>query len=502
MKVIAMYLPQFHRVRENDEWWGEGFTEWTTVRNARPLHDGHEQPKVPFKDNYYDLMSRCTMEWQAELMKKYKVDGICMYHYWFRDGRKILEKPSENLLEWTEIDMPFCFCWANETWARSWSNVREKNTWADTYENNDRRVGDGVLLEQSYGEEQQWIEHFDYLLPFFRDTRYITVDGKPLIVIYRASAIPCLREMVELWRTRALESGLKGLYVIGVWIRETDRHVVDAVLCHEPVRARFSLAGRKPNGMVRLDYDAVWNNILELSGKENTFFGGFVSYDDTPRRGKDGCLIEGGTPDKFACYLTELMAKNEANGKDIVFLNAWNEWGEGMYLEPDARERYGYLEKIADAKARYRNRIEYYRRSLKERRIIDEQAKTLIEEKNKFEHYLNLLDSWMVLREKGICLVNWIIEKGYRNIGIYGYGTLGKHLVRELENSEVVIRFIVDQEKEKVPVGMLAFLPEEQLPEADVLVVTATFYYDDIYHRLKGKGIRNIVSLERIIGEC
>ena len=114
MKVIAMYLPQFHRLRENDEWWGEGFTEWTAVKAAEPLFEGHDQPRVPLNENYYDLLDKKTMEWQSELMKKYSVYGMCFYHYWFKDGRRILEKPAENLLNWNNVDMPFCFSWANE----------------------------------------------------------------------------------------------------------------------------------------------------------------------------------------------------------------------------------------------------------------------------------------------------------------------------------------------------------------------------------------------------
>jgi len=501
MKAIAMYLPQFHRVKENDEWWGEGFTEWTTVKNARPLYEGHEQPKTPLEDHYYDLTDRRTMEWQADLMRKYGVDGVCMYHYWFRDGRRILEKPAENLLKWKDIDMPFCFCWANETWARSWSNIRDKNVWADRFENSGKREGDGILLEQKYGREQQWTEHFEYLLPFLKDSRYITVDGRPVMVIYRASGIPCLREMVKLWRRLAAERGLKGLYVIGVWVKEPAREVVDAELYHEPVRARFGLWQKNQEGITKYGYDLIWKKILEAKGRGKTFFGGFVSYDDTPRRGEEGCLIEGSSPDLFARYLTELMAKNEAHGNDIVFLNAWNEWGEGMYLEPDARFRYGYLESVSYAKKNYSSRVPYYRKRIESGGRQDEEIRHVSEQKDKFEHYLNILDAWMELREKGIGLETWFLERGYREIGLYGYGTLGKHFVRELRGSEVRIRYIADRDRKKIPVEYPAYLPGEKLPEADVTVVSATFYYDSICRRLKENGVENMVSLERIIGE-
>ena len=502
MKVIAMYLPQFHHVKENDEWWGKDFTDWTTVKNAKPLYQGHDQPKAPLDQYYYDLTDKRTMEWQVRLMERFLVDGMCIYHYWFKDGKKILEKPAENLLDWKDIRMPFCFCWANETWARSWSNVKDKNVWADTFEQSGRKNGSGILLEQRYGEEEQWEEHYDYLLPFFKDSRYIRVDGKPLLVIYRASGIPCLREMLALWRKRAVEDGLAGLYVIGIWVKETDRGVVDAVLFHEPVRARFALSGRSPDGLLRLSYDALWDNILKAQGKGKTFFGGFSSYDDTPRRGKSGCLAEGAAPDKFARYLTELMAKNEACGNDMVFLNAWNEWGEGMCLEPDSRNRFGYLEAIPYAKERYRERVSFYREKQKERRCMDEETQRLEEEREKMAHYLNLMDAWMGLREKGIRLDAWLSGRGYQTIGIYGYGILGKHLVKELEGSRVRIGYIADRDRGKLPAWIPAFSPDEQIPETDILVVAATFYYDEICRQLKEKGIKKIVSLKRLIEEA
>lgn len=138
MNVLAMYLPQFHRVRENDEWWGEGFTEWTTVRNAKKFFTDHYQPHEPL--SYYDLLEKKTMKQQEMLMHKYAVDGMCFYHYYFEKGRKILEKPAENLLKWKDVDMPFCFYWANESWKRSWSDLQKGNVWSEIYENSERKA--------------------------------------------------------------------------------------------------------------------------------------------------------------------------------------------------------------------------------------------------------------------------------------------------------------------------------------------------------------------------
>ena len=225
MKVLAMYLPQFHRVKENDEWWGEGFTDWTTVKQAKPLFEGHNQPHVPSDENYYDLLDKNTMRWQTSLMKKYGIDGMCMYHYWFEDGRKILEKPVENLLNWKEIDMPFCLCWANETWARSWSGLQNVNVWADTCEP-DKKTGKKILLKQRYGNYKDWKEHFEYLLPFFRDDRYIKVDGKPVFVFYKAECIPCFEDMVEAWQQLAIESGINGIYIIANGCKKSSREYV------------------------------------------------------------------------------------------------------------------------------------------------------------------------------------------------------------------------------------------------------------------------------------
>ena len=205
IKVLAMYLPQFHRVKENDEWWGEGFTDWTAVKSGVPLYEEHDQPKKPLNGNYYDLLEKSTMQQQSKWMQEYKVDGLCFYHYYFKDGRKILEKPAENLLKWKDINMPYCFCWANESWARTWSNIGNKNTWSAKLEKKEISDvnGRGVLLEQKYGREDDWRKHFEYLLPFFRDERYIKIEGLPIFLIYKPSEIYCLNQMLDYWRKLA-----------------------------------------------------------------------------------------------------------------------------------------------------------------------------------------------------------------------------------------------------------------------------------------------------------
>ena len=234
MKIIAMYLPQFHRTPENDEWWGEGFTEWTAVRNAKPLFEGHSQPQAPLDEKYYNLLEKNTMIWQSELMHKYGVDGMCIYHYWFKDGRKILEKPVENLLQWKDIDMPYCLCWANETWARSWSGLKGKNTWADKFEQKNENSKD-ILLEQKYGTEEAWEEHFEYFYKFFCDERYIKIDGKPLLLIYKINTIARLDDMILLWRELAREKGFPDIYVVGAEAENVPDGILDANLIKQPL---------------------------------------------------------------------------------------------------------------------------------------------------------------------------------------------------------------------------------------------------------------------------
>ena len=195
-KLIAFHLPQFHTIPENDEWWGQGFTDWVNVKNAKALYKFHNQPRVPLNNFYYDLSDVEVLRWQSELAKKYGIYGFCYYHYWF-GGKLLLQKPLENLLKEKSIDFPFCLCWANETWCRTW----------------DGRSRD-VLIRQEYGGEKEWKEHFKYLKDFFQDSRYIRIHNKPVIVIYRSGDCKCYNEMIACWRELCPEYGIDDLYVI------------------------------------------------------------------------------------------------------------------------------------------------------------------------------------------------------------------------------------------------------------------------------------------------
>lgn len=505
MMVISMYLPQFHRTRENDEWWGEGFTEWTTVKKAEKFHQNQYQPRIPLKCNYYDLLNQETMFWQADLMKQYGVDGQCFYHYWFKDGRQILEKPAQNLLQWKEIDIPFCFCWANESWARTWSRIGDKNPWANIFEREEERNGSGILLEQKYGEEEQWKRHFEYLLPFFKDERYIKIDNRPVFLIYKSSIIPCLNEMLDKWKRWAVESGFAGIYVIGANSNQKVEKCLDAVLYHEPQRTMSIMNYRKPDraDILTLDYNEVWGELLSFcSDSEKAVYGGFVGYDDTPRRGKEGIIIENAEPDKFKIYLAELMAKNAANSKELVFLNAWNEWGEGMYLEPDEKYGYGYLEAVKYAKEHYSSYVSKYKRdSVGKDETLKREMEFWKAKCAQYESYWKLLDTWLYLKEENILLKKYLLQRNINSIAIYGMGILGKHLLKELEFSEIEVPYAIDRKAEALHMGVKMYSPEDEFPMVDAIVVTATYAFFDIQNQLKKRGYKNIISLEEVIME-
>lgn len=505
MKAIAMYLPQFHRVKENDEWWGEGFTEWTTVKAAQSLYEGHNQPVVPYNNKYYDLSEKETMQWQADLMKQYGIDGLCMYHYWFKDGRQILEKPAENLLQWADIDMPFCFCWANETWARTWSGIQDVNAWASTFEKKEYN-GKSVLLEQKYGTEQEWASHFEYLLTFFRDERYIKIDNKPVFVIYRPELMPCTERMTKYWNFLAEEAGFSGIYFIsGVCGEGRGIHdaAFDKLLYCEPglsIRAlREQGKVEYVDGILQVDYDDLWNDILQQDmSNSKVIIGAAVNYDDTPRRGNRGMVVKNASPEKFQNYLAELLGKNKAANNNMVFINAWNEWGEGMYLEPDTQNGYGYLSAIKEAKKNWCNCVDKY---MQVHEDVTTNKATINVTESRYKHYLKIYDKWLSLKEQGIKIADYLLAQGYKTVALYGYGDLAKHLVEELEHSEVKINYIIDQNKDKFYLKYPVYCPKEKLPDVDIIIITATYSCGTIFAVLRDKGIYNVISLEEIIME-
>ena len=357
MKLIAFYLPQFHRFPENDQWWREGFTEWTNTRKAVPLYKGHYEPREPLNDNYYCLLDKSTFEWQIDLAQQYGIYGFCFYHYWF-EGHMLMQKPMEMFLQNPSLNLKFCISWANETWSRRMNGSNQD-----------------ILIKQTYGNESTWKQHFTYLLPFFKDKRYIYVDGKPLFVLYKPEIFPEYMEMIDLWNQLAIENGLDGISfaVQGAqWNNEenVDDSKVDYRIMYEPSYTNtqpVSQKGVKYEFVTKLyhlwsylnpqihvqkvPYNLVCSNILNRKVKSDKYIPGiFVDWDNTARKGSKGLSYFGSTPSVFKYYLSELIRKTKAEyKKEIIFINAWNEWAEGCYLEPDKRYKYGYLEAVRDA---------------------------------------------------------------------------------------------------------------------------------------------------------
>ena len=347
MKKYAFFLPQYHEIPENNEWWGEGFTEWVSVKKAKPLFHNHIQPKHPLNDNYYNLLEKKTMIEQTNLLDKYNIDGLIYYHYYFK-GDKLLEKPAENLLKWKDIRQNFFFCWANHSWIRSWNGSKE------------------ILKKQEYGSIKDWEEHFQYLLPFFKDDRYEKRNNKPLFMIFIADFSEKV-EMFEYFNKRCIENGFDGIFLI-----ESTNVMIDnpsnlnntnyeyKIFYREPsvcfnlynkkIKYSPSRIVHKIKKMVALKFDRV-NYVRRYKGDKilregikrydknnNVIHGLFFEWDNTPRHGKRGYVISSISRKKFNEYM------NIIKDEEYLFINAWNEWAEGMILEGYKESGYKYLE--------------------------------------------------------------------------------------------------------------------------------------------------------------
>ena len=349
MRLFAMYLPQFHTFKENSEWWGEGFTEWTHVRGAKALYKGHYQPIVPQNENYYNLMDKDTVLWQTKLMQEHGIDGMVYYHYYF-EGKKLMEKPAENLLQWKDIEQPFFFCWANHSWYRAQNGTRT------------------LLIEQTYGEEAQWEEHFQYLLPFFQDSRYEKKDNKPVFMLF--ADFPKKAAMMAYFEQRCKAAGFDGIYLIETTmgaISDEDFRALRASTCaqtqkiylREPALGTIELRNRRKHRPIR-----IWNKLMKIlstrglltwaeqfDGDEmyqamedflrlddDLCHGLFFSWDNTPRHGIRGWVITPPSKERFLQYAKRVEKD------DFLFINAWNEWAEGMILEPTEHQGTQFLE--------------------------------------------------------------------------------------------------------------------------------------------------------------
>jgi len=366
-KVIAMYFPQLHAIPENDKWWGKGFTDWVNVRRARPQYEGHYQPRVPLGGDYYDQSDAGVVRRQIELAKQHGLYGFCHYHYWF-DGKQLLETPTNLMLADRSMDLPFCLCWANETWSRRWDGMNFQ-----------------LLIKQTHPVDRaRWKLHFDYLIRAWTDERAICVDGRPVFVIYRPQLIPELASMLDYWRELAHAAGLKGMYFIVQksfeYPRKSYEGIFDGLFQFQPFETihspfmssaptHYSLFGRLVHALpervqdylraIRArtvqklefhDYDEIWNYAVQIRSEPDmdTYPGAFVDWDNTPRYGSRARIFKGASPARFEHWFGELLDSMPARGlpEDFIWVNAWNEWAEGAYLEPDEKYGFAYLEAL------------------------------------------------------------------------------------------------------------------------------------------------------------
>jgi lipopolysaccharide biosynthesis protein len=354
-RLIAMYLPQYHPIAENDAWWGKGFTEWTNVTKARPLFRGHYQPHLPADLGFYDLRLAEVRQAQAELAYEYGIHGFCYYHYWFQ-GRRLLERPFQEVLDSGQPEFPFCLCWANENWTRNWDGGNRE-----------------LLVEQAYSREDD-LRHIQWLLDAFADPRYIRVDGRPLLLVYRARHLPDIRRTVDLWQDAAQRRGLKGIYLCRVesFLNERDDPRLlgfDAAVEFQP--DWMQLIRRRPEHgrIARWLHRLGWNRgtaeppwvydyatfVRHMLAKPAVAYRQFPcltpSWDNSPRRNARAVVLHHATPELYGQWLMEILRRPPAGPDDenLVFINAWNEWAEGNHLEPDQRFGRGYLEATRSA---------------------------------------------------------------------------------------------------------------------------------------------------------
>lgn len=370
-RVIALYLPQYHPIPENDQWWGKGFTEWTNVAKAKPLFKGHYQPKVPTELGFYDLRMPEVREQQAQLAREAGIEGFCYWHYWFGNGRRLLERPFNEVLESGKPDFPFCLGWANHTWtSKTWNKEKHENT-------------PTILVEQTYPGIKDYEAHFYAVLPAFKDKRYITVDGKPFFLIYDPFAFKEVSQFIDVWQKLANKNGLKGIHFVALTSAtfrdlntgtlkkelvpesEVNQFVLnmgfDAVCLNGMTRANVELQGMLKsyiNGFLKRKCGVKLCDKIKQKDINKHLFTGDVyqenvypmilpNFDRTPRTNND-IIYYDSTPEVFEDSIKDCLKylENKEEEHKIILLKSWNEWGEGNYVEPDIRYGKGYLDAI------------------------------------------------------------------------------------------------------------------------------------------------------------
>jgi len=358
VRLLAFYLPQFHAIPENDEWWGDGFTEWTNVVPAEPQFDGHYQPHVPGELGYYNLTDPSVQKRQVELAKQFGVGGFCFYFYWFA-GKRLLETPVLNYLNDTSLDFPFCLCWANENWSRRWDGME-----------------DDVLIEQHHSAEDD-LAFIEYISQYLRDPRSIRINGKPLLLVYRPSLLPSAKETAKRWRAWCRENGIGEIYLAYTQSFETVDPAVydfDAAIEFPPNNSGPPVITEQMDGLspdfsgTVYDWQALVKRSVNYQQSGYTLFRGVnPSWDNTARRKSGGTIFANSTPEWYQVWLSRAIEDTVINRDNLderlVFINAWNEWAEGAYLEPDEKYGYAYLQAT-------RNALEHVVKEQDKRRIV------------------------------------------------------------------------------------------------------------------------------------
>ena len=349
IKIIAFYLPQFHPIKENDEWWGKGFTEWHNVVKAKPLFRGHYQPKLPADLGFYDLRLSETREAQATLAKEAGIYGFCYWHYWFGNGRRLLERPFNDVVASGKPDFPFCLAWANHSWyAKTW----------------DPKKKDKLLIEQLYPGKEDNEKHFYELLSAFKDERYIKIEGKPLFAIFKPLQVVNVTDFIKQWQELAKKNGLPGIYFVGQGPQKEFEAIMAAgfdAVNHEEVNGIHAHQNTLIRGLKQIQrvvfnrprcYDyakAMEEMIIPEDSYENIFPTICPNFDHTPRSGTRGLVYTNNNPDTFYSHVKQILKVVSPKQNRMVFLKSWNEWGEGNYMEPDEKYGKGYIEAMRKA---------------------------------------------------------------------------------------------------------------------------------------------------------
>lgn len=361
-RAIAIYLPQYYPIPENDAVWGKGYTEWICTAKAKPLFKGHYQPRIPADLGFYDLRVPETRLAQAELAKSAGIEGFMYWHYWFGNGKRLLERPFDEVLSSGQPDFPFCLGWANHSWKTS--------TWKALGHFHPKN---NMIVEQLYPGDEDIVAHFNNVLPAFKDKRYITVDGKPLFVVYAPMDVPNFGHFKEIWNSMAIDNGLKGVHFVGLTSCEEAKYTevlnagydsinpgyqwhAETIVQGKLVKYGINVLREKLDDrfipLAKYNYkDIIKYLSSDLDRREDVFPALIPQWDRSPRSGRRAIIYYGSTPELFERHINDVLEKikDKPMDKRIVFVRSWNEWGEGNYVEPDQRFGTGYLDALKNA---------------------------------------------------------------------------------------------------------------------------------------------------------